>query len=76
MRSGDISFIAPFRYTALLWAIVLGFAVFGDVPDLPMIIGSAVIVGSGLYMLYRERVTGRARVIAESTDTAMAPDGL
>jgi drug/metabolite transporter (DMT)-like permease len=76
MRTGEISFIAPFRYTALLWAIVLGFAVFGDVPDLPMIVGSIIIVGSGLYMLYRERVTGRARVIAESTETSMAPDGI
>ncbi len=76
MRTGEISFIAPFRYTALLWAIVLGFAVFGDVPDPPMIAGSIIIVASGLYMLYRERVTGRAKVIAESTETAMAPDGL
>ena len=55
MRAGDISFIAPFRYTALLWAILLGFLVFGDVPDLPMIVGATIIVGSGLYTLYRER---------------------
>ena len=75
MRGGDISFIAPFRYTALLWAILLGYLVFGDAPDLAMIVGSLVIVGSGLYMLYRERVVGR-RPAAESTSPAMGPDGL
>jgi len=76
MRTGDISFIAPFRYTALLWAIVLGMIVFGEFPDLPMISGAAIVVGSGLYTLYRERVAGRGRPAAASTSTAMAPDGL
>lgn len=75
MRLGDISFIAPFRYTALLWSIALGYLVFADMPDLAMIVGSVVIVGSGLYMLYRERVVGR-RPAAESTSPAMGPDGL
>jgi drug/metabolite transporter (DMT)-like permease len=76
MRTGEISFIAPFRYTALLWAILMGFLVFGDVPDLAMIAGATIIVGSGLYTLYRERVVGRSRPAAESTGPAMAPDGL
>lgn len=76
MRTGDISFVAPFRYTALLWAILLGFVVFGDVPDLPMIVGSAIVVASGLYTLYRERVVGRRRPATESTGPQMAPDGL
>ena len=76
MRLGEISFIAPFRYTALLWAILMGFLVFGDIPDLAMTIGSVIIVGSGLYTLYRERVVGRFRTAAESTAPAMAADGL
>ena len=76
MRTGEISFVAPFRYTALLWAIVLGFLVFGDVPDGPMIVGAVIVVGSGLYTLYRERVAGRGRPAAASTSPAMAPDGL
>lgn len=76
MRSGEISFIAPFRYTALLWSIVLGLLVFGDVPDMTMIIGASTIVGSGLYALYRERVVGRRRIVAESIGPAMAPDGI
>lgn len=76
MRSGEISFVAPFRYTALLWSILLGLVVFGDIPDMPMIVGATIIVGSGLYTLYRERVVGRRRIVAESTGPAMAPDGI
>lgn len=76
MRTAEISYVAPFRYTALLWAIVLGFLIFGDVPDGPMMLGAAIIVGSGLYTIYRERVAGRGRPVAASTNPAMAPDGL
>jgi drug/metabolite transporter (DMT)-like permease len=75
MRTGEISFIAPFRYTALLWAIALGYLAFGDVPDVAMVVGSLLVVGSGLYTLYRERVVGQ-RVAAETTSSGMAPDGI
>ena len=76
MRSGDVSFVAPFRYTSLLFSIFLGFAIFDDVPDLPMIVGSTIIVGSGLYMLYRERIIGRSKAAAESVGPGMTPEGL
>lgn len=77
MRNGDISFVAPFRYTALVWAIASGILFFGNIPDIPMLIGSAIVVGSGLYSLYRERVAGRSKPIAESTtSSAIAPDGV
>lgn len=56
MREGEISFVAPFRYTGLLWAVLLGYLVFGEVPDMFMLIGGAVVIGSGLYTLYRESV--------------------
>lgn len=55
MRIGEISFVAPFRYTSLLWAIVLGLAVFGEWPDLWTWAGSALVVGAGLYTIMRER---------------------
>lgn len=55
MRFGEVSFTSPFRYTSLIWAIVLGYVFFGDIPDLPMIIGSIIVVASGLFTLYRER---------------------
>jgi drug/metabolite transporter (DMT)-like permease len=76
MRTGDISFVAPFRYAALLWAIAAGIVVFGDVPDFLTAVGSAIVVASGLYSVYRERVVGRARIIAESTGPTNAPEGL
>jgi drug/metabolite transporter (DMT)-like permease len=56
MRAGDIGFIAPFRYTSLIWALSLGFLVFRDVPDRAMLIGAALVIGSGTYSFYRERV--------------------
>ena len=75
MRAGDISAIAPFRYTALLWAMLLGYLVFGDVPDRPMTIGASIIVLSGLYAFYRERIRDRQRLIAASS-SGLPPDGL
>lgn len=76
MRTGEISFIAPFRYTALLWSILLGFVVFGDIPDTAMVAGATIIIGSGLYALYRERVAGKGMPATESTSPAMVPDGM
>lgn len=76
MRDGEISFMAPFRYTGLLWATFLGFVVFGDIPDRYTIIGAAIVVGSGLYVIYRERITKRAMAVVKSTSTSVVPDGL
>jgi len=56
MREGEISFIAPFRYTSFIWALLLGIVVFGEYPDVFMITGGAIVIGSGLYTLYRERI--------------------
>lgn len=55
MRFGEVSFTSPFRYTSLIWSILMGYLAFGDTPDLPMIIGSIIVVASGLFTLYRER---------------------
>lgn len=76
-RMGDVSFVAPFRYTSLIVAMALGYLVFSEVPDLPMIIGSITIVGSGLYAFYRERVVARSkRPATQSTGPGMGPDGV
>jgi drug/metabolite transporter (DMT)-like permease len=55
MRVGEIAVVAPFRYTGILWAILLGMAVFGEVPDGWTIAGTAIVVGMGLYTFHRER---------------------
>ena len=55
MRAGDIGFVAPFRYTGLVWALILGLVVFGDWPDGLTLTGAAIVVATGLFTLYRER---------------------
>ncbi|MDF1726641.1 MAG: DMT family transporter [Sulfitobacter sp.] len=58
MRVGEVSFVTPFRYTRLLFALVLGVLVFGESPDALTLIGAAVIVASGIYTVWRERRLG------------------
>ena len=55
LRTGEASALAPIRYTALLWAAILGFLVWGEVPELWLLAGAVVIVGSSLYMIRAER---------------------
>ena len=55
MRVGEISFISPFRYTVLLWAMLLGYFVFGEEPDAWMLTGSTIVVAMGIYTFSRER---------------------
>jgi drug/metabolite transporter (DMT)-like permease len=61
MRTGEIGFTQPFRYTLILWAILLGIVIFGEMPDVWMLTGSAVIVATGLFTFYRERRLGLRR---------------
>lgn len=55
MRVGDVSFVSPFRYSRILFALVIGVSVFGERPDALTLFGAAVIVASGLYTLWREQ---------------------
>ncbi|WP_371420705.1 DMT family transporter [Tardiphaga sp.] len=64
LRVGDISAVAPFRYTQLLWAMLLGYLMFGDRPDGAMILGASVIVASGLYTFHREHIRNRSMLLA------------
>lgn len=59
-RIGDISFVTPFRYTRIVFALIAGFLVFGERPDALMLIGIAIIIGSGLYTFARERLRASA----------------
>lgn len=59
MRIGEIAVVTPFRYTAMVWAILLGYLVFGDIPGLLTLVGSAIVVGMGIYTFYRERQLAR-----------------
>lgn len=59
MRVGDLAVVAPFRYSSLLWALILGIAIFGEFPAPLMLLGAGVVVGSGLFTFYRERALAR-----------------
>jgi drug/metabolite transporter (DMT)-like permease len=63
-RGVDVAVIAPFRYTLLIWAGICGYLAFGEVPDGFALLGSALIVGSGLYALHREVVRRRTLAAA------------
>ena len=60
IRIGDIGFVAPFRYTAMVWALILGLLMFGEIPDMPTITGTVIIILTGLYSLHRERSVRRS----------------
>jgi drug/metabolite transporter (DMT)-like permease len=53
--------LAPFIYTQLVWVIILGYLVFNDLPNEWTLAGAAIVVASGLYMLYREQMRGYRR---------------
>jgi drug/metabolite transporter (DMT)-like permease len=48
------SVVAPFQYFSLIWAMLLGFAIWGDLPTISLIVGAAIVAGSGLFLLWRE----------------------
>ena len=60
MRGGEVSFVAPFRYTGLVCALILGWLVFGEWPDNWTLLGAAIVVGTGAFTLYREGKASRA----------------
>ncbi len=56
LKLAPASVVAPYQYTFILWAIGLGYLVFGDVPDTVMLTGAAIIIAAGLYIFWREQV--------------------
>ena len=68
MRIGDIGAVTPFRYTSLLWALLLGFVVFGEWPNGLTLIGAAIVVATGIFTLMRER-----RLHRQSGETGLRP---
>ena len=63
-RVGEATFVAPFDYTKLLLAGAIGFALFGEVPDLWSLAGAAVIVAATVYIARREASLGGAPALA------------
>ena len=70
-RLGPAAVISPFEYSALIWATLLGYFLWGELPDAITLVGAAIVTLSGLYIIYRETIrVGRARPKLPS----MSPD--
>jgi Permeases of the drug/metabolite transporter (DMT) superfamily len=76
MRTGEISFVAPFRYTGLIWGLVIGVLFFGERPDVFVYAGAAIIIASGLYSFYREGKRRREAMAAENPTAPAAGESI
>jgi len=54
LRFAEAALVAPFRYASIIWAVLFGFVIWGDLPDARTLSGSAVVIASGLYIVHRE----------------------
>jgi drug/metabolite transporter (DMT)-like permease len=54
MRNGQVSFVSPFRYTIMIWAILLGYFVWGDIPNNLTLLGISIVIGMGIFTFWRE----------------------
>ena len=59
------SAVAPYQYLSMVWAIILGFAIWGDIPTIGLMIGAAIVIASGLFLLWHE-----TRRVIEPAETA------
>jgi drug/metabolite transporter (DMT)-like permease len=59
MRAGEVAAVVPFRYTLVIWAILGGWLLWHELPDLQTLVGTGIVVGAGLYTLHREQMRRR-----------------
>lgn len=67
-RYADASLVAPFDYTTMLWALPIGWLLFGQLPDRYVLIGGAIVAAAGIFVIWRERQLGLVR--AKGVETA------
>ena len=63
LKLAPASVVVPYQYSMILWAVMFGYAVFGDVPQLATVLGAAIIICAGLYIFLRERELGRDEAV-------------
>jgi drug/metabolite transporter (DMT)-like permease len=61
MRQAPASYLAPFDYATMLWAVLYGYVFLGELPTIHVAIGGAMVAAAGLFVLWRERQLGLAR---------------
>jgi drug/metabolite transporter (DMT)-like permease len=59
LKLAPASVVVPYQYSMIVWAVMFGTTVFGDVPQRATIVGAAIIIGAGLYIFFREHRLGR-----------------
>ena len=59
LKLAPASVVVPYQYSMIVWAVMFGYVVFGDVPQVATVLGAAIIIGAGLYIFLRERELGR-----------------
>jgi drug/metabolite transporter (DMT)-like permease len=59
IRSGDVSAVVPFRYSAIVWTLLLSMLIWGYVPNATTLVGIVIVSGAGLYAFYREQTLKR-----------------
>ena len=63
LKLAPASVVVPYQYSMIVWAVIFGFIVFGDVPSWATIVGATIIIGAGLYIFLRERELGRGETV-------------
>ncbi len=63
LKLAPASVVVPYQYSMIIWAVMFGYLVFGDVPQAPTIAGAAIIIGAGFYIFLRERELGRNEAV-------------
>ena len=63
LKLAPASVVVPYQYSMIVWAVMFGYLVFGDVPSWATIIGAAIIIGAGIYIFLRERDLGREETV-------------
>src|ERR1700748_1129397 len=63
LKLAPASVVVPYQYSMIIWAVMFGYAVFGDLPSMATIVGAAIIIGAGLYIFLRERDLGQQEAV-------------
>jgi drug/metabolite transporter (DMT)-like permease len=63
LKLAPASAVVPYQYSMIVWAVMFGYVVFGDVPSWATIVGASIIIGAGLYIFLRERDLGRGETV-------------
>jgi drug/metabolite transporter (DMT)-like permease len=64
--------LAPFAYTSMLWAVIIGYLWFGEVPELIVLLGAIIVIAAGLFVIWRERQLGLEKKRAPTGDVPPA----